>query len=157
MHKPKIFFEIIQRTIALLTITFSASCGTLDQYHGKQNNLDLSIKAFNSEFESKAIETSGRFVHPNHRAKFMGQSLDVIKRVTFYEATVLDMRFFKNGVPANITSGGPEKDFDRSVVIIRYQAAVLPSAKIETIFSEQEWILVGEQWLVIPNLSPLLD
>ena len=74
--------------------------------------------------------------------------------VYFIEGRV---KFFKNGVPAVITSKGPEKGFNRAIVTIRYQLAILPSTKLVTRLVEQEWVLEGEQWMVIPDLSTLLE
>lgn len=146
----------------LITILFfllfgSVSCGSLDPYYKTQQNLDLSIKAFNFEFESKAMDSSARFVHPTQRAYFMGKSMEMTQRVTFYEATVLDIKFFKNGVPSINTSKGPEKGFDRAVVVIRYQVAVLPSTKLKSVIVEHEWVLDQGQWSVIPDLDGLLS
>ncbi len=150
-------FILIQRVFFFLLLLSSVSCETLDPYYKTQENLDLSIKAFNFEFESKAIDISSRFVHPAHRANYMAKSLEMSQRVTFFEATTLDIKFFKLGVPALITSKGPEKSFDRAIVIIRYQLAVLPSTKLKTLVVEQEWVLEGKQWVVIPDLSKFLE
>ena len=70
---------------------------------------------------------------------------------------ILDIKFFKIGVPVVITSKGPEKGFNRAIVTIRYQLAILPSTKLVTRLVEQEWVLEGEQWVVIPDLSTLLE
>lgn len=146
---PKVFFIFI-----LLSIT---SCETLDHYYKTQENLDLSVKAFNFEFESKAMDRSARFVHPDHRSNFLAKSLEMTKRVTFFEATVLDIKLFRNGAPATFTPKGPEKGIDRALIFIRYQLAVLPSTKLKTLIVEQEWVLIGEQWVVIPDLSKILE
>ncbi|MBC8286348.1 MAG: hypothetical protein H8E42_02625 [Nitrospinae bacterium] len=140
-------------TVILLLVIF-ASCKTLDHYYKTQEDLDLSIKAYNFEFESKAIDTSARFVHPANRAQYLAKSLEITKRLTFFEATILDIKFFNNGVP---TSGGSKKGFDRAIVVIRYQAAVLPSTKLKTLMVEQEWVLYQDQWVTIPDLSMLLE
>ena len=155
MFKPNQTFLLI--TIFFLLLFGSVSCGTMDQYYKTQENLDLSIKAFNFEFESKAMNSSARFVHPSQRAYFMGKSMEMTQRVTFYEATVLDIKFFKNGIPSINTSKGPEKGFDRAVVVIRYQVAVLPSTKLKSLIIEHEWVLNQGQWSVIPDLDSLLN
>ena len=131
-----------------------ASCGTLDPYLKTQEDLDLSIKAYNLEFESKAIDRTARFVHPDHRAEYMERSLEMTKRLTIFDATVLDIKLFNNGVQTSIVS---KENFDRAVVVMRYQLAVLPSNKLKNPIIEQEWVLYQEQWVIIPDLSTLLD
>ena len=131
-----------------------ASCGTLDPYLKTQEDLDLSIKAYNLEFESKAIDRTARFVHPAHRAEYMERSLEMTKRLTIFDATVLDIKLFNNGVQTSI---GSKENFDRAVVVMRYQLAVLPSTKLKNPIIEQEWVLYQEQWVIIPDLSTLLD
>jgi len=149
--------NLVQRVILFLLLFVSVSCETLDPYYKTQENLDLSIEAFNFEFESKAMNISARFVHPAHRANYKDQSLEMTQRITFFEATILDIKFFKIGVPVVTTSKGPEKGFNRAIVTIRYQLAILPSTKLVTRLVEQEWVLEGEQWMVIPDLSTLLE
>ena len=149
--------NLVQRVILFLLLFVSVSCETLDPYYKTQENLDLSIEAFNFEFESKAMNISARFVHPAHRANYKAQSLEMTQRITFFEATILNIKFFKNGVPVALTPKGPEKGFNRAIVIIRYQVAVLPSTKLVNRLIEQEWVLEGGQWLVSPDLSALLQ
>ena len=103
------------------------------------------------------MNISSRFVHPANRASYMDKSLELTQRITFFEATILNIKFFKNGVPVALTPKGPEKGFNRAIVIIRYQVAVLPSTKLVNRLIEQEWVLEGGQWLVIPDLSGLLQ
>ena len=112
-----------------------ASCGTLDPYLKTQEDLDLSIKAYNLEFESKAIDRTARFVHPDHRAEYMERSLEMTKRLTIFDATVLDIKLFNNGVQTSIVS---KENFDRAAVVMRYQLAVLPSTKLKNPIIEQE-------------------
>ena len=131
-----------------------ASCGTLDPYLKTQEDLDLSIKAYNLEFESKAIDRTARFVHPAHRAEYMERSLEMTKRLTIFDATILDIKLFNNGIQTSI---GSKENFDRAVVVMRYQLAVLPSTKLKNPIIEQEWVLYQEQWVIIPDLSTLLD
>lgn len=140
--------------ILLLLIFVSASCRTLDPYLKTQEDLDLSIKAYNLEFESKAIDRTARFVHPAHRAEYMEKSLEMTKRLNIFDATTLDIRLFNNAVPIPL---GAKEDFDRAIVVIRYQLAVLPSTKLKNPIIEQEWVLYQEQWVIIPDLSAFLD
>lgn len=137
----------------LLLIFASVSCKTLDRYYKTQEDLDLSIKAYNNAFESKAFDMSGRFVHPTYRSEYLAKSLEMSKRITIFEASILDIKLFNDGVP---TSSETAKDFNRAIVLTRYQTAILPSTKLETLVIEQEWVLYQEQWVVIPALSQFL-
>ncbi len=142
-------------TIFLFLAVFTSySCRTLGSFNQSQEDLDISIKAYNHDFESKAIDVSTRFVHPSHRAEYLSKSLEVSKRITFFDATILDIKFFNNGVP---TSSNSQEGFDRAIVVIRYQVAVLPSTKLESIIVEQEWVLYQDQWFIIPDLTSLLE
>jgi hypothetical protein len=137
----------------LLMFVF-ASCGTLDLYLKTQKDLDLSIKAFNLGFESKAIDRTALFVHPAHRAEYMAKSLEMAKRLTIFDSKILDIKFFNNGVQTSI---GSKEDYDRAIVVIRYQLVVLPSNKLKNPIIEQEWVRYQEQWVTIPDMSALLD
>ena len=137
-----------------LLVFTSTSCKSLDPFHKSQEDLDLSVKAYNLEFESKSIDSSAKFVHPEHRAQYLEKSLELTKRITIFEATVLDMKFSNNGVPISNIS---EEDFDRAIVVIRYQLAVLPSTKLKNFIYEQEWVLYQDQWFTIPDLNLFLD
>ena len=137
-----------------LLIFISASCKTLDPFYKNKEELDLNIKAYNLDFENKSIDRSARLVHPEHRAQYLAKSLEVTKRITIFEASTLGIKFFNNGVP---TLSIPDKDFDRAIVIIRYQLAVLPSTKLTSLIFEQEWVLYKNKWFTIPDLSAFLE
>lgn len=156
MPKPDLQHTIIYKAFSFFLLLGSASCGTLDPFSKVQENLDKSIKAFNFEFESKSVDSSARFIHPDHRVKFMRKSLEIVQRITFFQATILDIRFFKKGVPAVMTSSGPQNGFDQAIVVIRYQLAVMPSTKLKSLIVEQEWVLFNEQWVMVPDLEALL-
>ena len=84
----------------------------------------------------------------------MEKSLELKKRLTIFDSTILDIKFFDNGVQ---TSTGSKENFDRAIVVIRYQLAVFPSTILQNPTIEQEWVLHQEQWVTIPNISELLD
>jgi hypothetical protein len=152
MLKPVYYRAFAACLLSLIFI--SVSCQTLDPFHKTQEELDLSIKAYNLDFESKSIDRSARLVHPEHRAQYLAKSLEVTKRITIFEASTLGIKFFNNGVP---TLSLPDEDFDRAIVIIRYQLAVLPSSKLTNLISEQEWVLYQNKWFTIPDLSAFLE
>jgi hypothetical protein len=148
-----------ERSRALTAILFLimfvlASCETLGLYLKTQKDLDSSIKAYNLGFESKAIDRTALFVHPAHRAEYMEKSLEMTKRLTIFDSTILDIKFFNNGVQTSI---GSKEDFDRAIVVIRYQLAILPSTILKNPTIEQEWVLHQEQWVTIPDISQLFD
>ena len=84
----------------------------------------------------------------------MAKSLGMTKRLTIFDSTILDIKFINNGVQTSI---GSKENFDRAVVVMRYQLAVLPSTKLKNPIIEQEWVLYQEQWVIIPDLIKLLD
>jgi hypothetical protein len=137
----------------LLMFVFT-SCGTLDLYLKTQKDLDLSIKTYNLAFESKAFDRTTMFVHPAHRAEYMAKSLEMTKRLTIFDSIILDIKFFNNGVQTSI---GSQEDYDRAIVVIRYQLVVLPSNKLKNPIIEQEWVRYQEQWVTIPDLNAFLD
>jgi hypothetical protein len=137
----------------LLMFVFT-SCGTLNLYLKTQKDLDLSIKTYNLGFESKAFDRTAMFVHPAHRAEYMAKSLEMTKRLTIFDSIILDIKFFNNGVQTSI---GSQEDYDRAIVVIRYQLVVLPSNKIKNPIIEQEWVRYQEQWVTIPDLNAFLD
>ena len=137
----------------LLMFVFT-SCGTLDLYLKTQKDLDLSIKTYTLGFESKAFDRTAMFVHPAHRAEYMEKSLELTKRLTIFDSTILDIKFFNNGVQTSI---GSKEEFDKAIVVIRYQLAVLPSTILKNPTIEQEWVFHQDQWVIIPNISELLD
>jgi len=84
----------------------------------------------------------------------MAKSLEMTKRLTIFDSTILDIKFFNNGVQTSI---GSKEDYDRAIVVIRYQLFVLPSTKLKNPIIEQEWVRYQEQWVTIPNMRALLD
>jgi hypothetical protein len=84
----------------------------------------------------------------------MEKSLERRKRLSIFDSTILDIKFFNNGVQTSI---GSKEDYDRAIVVIRYQLFVLPSTKLKNPIIEQEWVLYQEQWVTIPDMRALLD
>ena len=84
----------------------------------------------------------------------MEKLLEMTKRLTIFDSTILDIKFFNNGVQTSI---GSKEDFDRAIVVIRYQLAILPSTILKNPTIEQEWVLHQEQWVTIPDINQLFD
>jgi hypothetical protein len=133
------------------------SCGTIDPFKQSQQELDIKIKAFNFEFESKAFERAARFVHPDFLNDFQQKSLEVFKNTTFLENTILDLKLFMDDQQVRLTSSDSSEDFNRSEVTILYQVSILPSTKLKTIIVEQEWIKWNDSWLVNPKIDLFLN
>lgn len=147
----------IQHRIAFLFLfLLIVSCGTLDPFVQSQKELDIKIKAFNFEFESKAFERAARFVHPDFLKDFQTKSLEVFKNTTFLENTLLDLKLFKDDKPVRLTPSDPAEDFNRSEVTIRYQVAILPSTNLKTLIVKQEWVKYKDTWVVNPKIDSFL-
>jgi hypothetical protein len=84
----------------------------------------------------------------------MTKSLEMTKRLDIFDSAILDIKFFNNGVQTSI---GSKESFDRAIVVIRYQLAVLPSTKLKNLIIEQDWVPQQEQWVTTPDISALLD
>ncbi len=133
------------------------SCGTLDPFNQSQKELDVKIKTFNFEFESKAFDRSARFVHPDYRGDFLKKTLEVSKKTSFLEASTLDLKFLLNDKSVSISPDGPTEEFNKAELTIRYQLSILPSTKLKTIVVKQEWIKLNNTWFVIPDIDSFLN
>ena len=133
------------------------SCGNLDPFRQSQKELDIKIKAFNFEFESKAFARAARFVHPDFLKDFLQKSLEVSKNTTFLENTTLDLKLFKDDEPISLTPSISAEDFNRGEVTIRYQVSILPSTNLKTIIVTQEWIKLKDTWVVNPKIDSFLN
>ena len=132
------------------------SCGTLDPFIQSQNELDIKIKAFNFEFESKAFARAVRFVHPDFLKDFQEKSLKVFRSTTFLENTTLELKFFEDDKLVRLTSSDSAEDFNRSEVTIHYQLTILPSTNLKTIIVTQEWTKLKNDWFVNPKIDSFL-
>jgi hypothetical protein len=133
------------------------SCGTIDPFKQSQEELDIKIKAFNFEFESKAFGRAARFVHPDFLDDFQQKSLEVSKNTTFLENTILDLKLFKDDQPVRIKPSDPAEDFNKGEVTIRYQVSILPSTNLKSIIVKQEWVKLKDTWFVNPKIDSFLN
>ena len=132
------------------------SCGTLDPFRQNQEELDIKVKAFNFEFESKAFARAARFVHPDFLKDFQEKSLKVFRSTTFLENTTLELKFFEDDKLVRLTSSDSAEDFNRSEVTIHYQLTILPSTNLKTIIVTQEWTKLKNDWFVNPKIDSFL-
>ncbi len=77
--------------------------------------------------------------------------------MTSYDRSTVDIQYLDGDQPVKITTEGPEKEFDKAIVTLRYQISVLPSNQLKTIMLDQVWVLNNELWQVEPNLGVLLE
>lgn len=136
---------------------FIVSCGTLDPFKQSQEELDIKIKAFNFEFESKAFARAARYVHPDFLEDFRKKSLEVSKNTTFLDNTILDLKLFMDDQPVRLNPSDPEDDFNKGEVTIRYQVSILPSTNLKTIIVNQEWMKLKDTWFVNPKIDSFLN
>jgi hypothetical protein len=149
-------FRNQHRIKLLFLFLLIVSCGTLDPFIQSQNELDIKIKAFNFEFESKAFARAARFVHPDFLKDFQDKSLKVFKNTTFLDNTTLELKLFKDHKPVRLTPSDSAKDFNRIEATIRYQVTILPSTKLKTIIVTQEWKKLKNGWFVNPKINSFL-
>ena len=128
----------------------------LDASMDPRNILMESIHWYNKKFESKMMNSCVLYVTPEKRAEFMTDSLKIVQKVTFYETSIIDIQFSRDGQPAKMHGTEPEKDVDKATVVLRYQFSVLPSVTVKTIIIEQEWNRHGNGWFVSPDLKKYL-
>lgn len=81
---------------------------------------------------------------------------DIQGRVSFLNAQTLNIAYFKDGKPLEISAENPEGEVDEAVITMRYKVAISPSNKLKTFIHEQRWKLNGEIWLLEPDLKPFL-
>ena len=132
------------------------SCETLAPFKQSQEELDIKIKAFNFEFESKAFVRAARYVHPDFLEDFQQKALEVTKNTTFLENTILDLKLFKDDQPVRLIPSDPAEDFNKGEVTIRYQVSILPSTNLKTIIVKQEWVKLKDIWVVNPKIDSFL-
>jgi hypothetical protein len=141
----------------ILLFLLIVSCGTIDPFKQSQDELDIKIKAFNFEFESKAFARAARYVHPDFLEDFQQKSLEVSKNTTFLENTILDLKLFNDDQPVRLTPSDPTDDFNKGEVTIRYQVSILPSTSLKSIIVKQEWIKLKDVWVVNPKIDLFLN
>lgn len=147
-------FSLYPADIALIFIvmTMLAACASYSQ-DKMHEDLNDSVYKFNQRFEGKMMDLSSAFVKMDQRRQFLTDSLKVKDKVVFYDSSVLDIQLFNNELPIKLTSNGAEDEFNKAVVTIRYQLAVLPSSQLKTILVDQVWVLDEKQWQVLPDLD----
>jgi hypothetical protein len=154
MKNPTPLFTLFSRTILIgLWISLFSACS---HYSTMTLNDDLqaNVYQFNKRFEGKMMDLSSAYVLQEKRKDFLVNSTYIKEKVTFYDSSILDIKFLDGNHPVQKTAEGAEKEVNQAIVTMRYQVAVLPSNQLRTILIDQVWMLNGEQWQVQPNLTP---
>ena len=131
------------------------ACAQFSQYsyENKQEDLQTKIYQFNKRFEAKMMDLSASYLPINKRRIFLIDSLKIKENVIFYDSSILGVQLFDGKLPVQIQVDGPEKEFNKAIVTMRYQMAVLPSNQIKTIFIDQLWLWKNKEWYVVPDLD----
>ncbi len=146
-------FSALPRLLAALSLFALAACASYAQSQSHED-LEKSIRAFNLRFEGKMMDISSPFVILDKQEEFLKKSLRVENDVTFYKTSILNVRLFDNDTPVRITSDGPDKEFNRADVLIRYQYTVRPSTQLRTQMVTQKWVHKEEDgWRVDPDID----
>jgi len=135
---------------------FLFGCAT-NPFEKSQEELDNKIKIFNSRFDTKSSHLVPFLVHESVRENFIQNIREVESRITILESNVLNMVFYKKGIPAPKDTDPDAADFDELTITITYQISILPSNRLITKTHEQKWIKEPTGWYVIPNLQDFLS
>ena len=144
--------HLMRIALACIVMTMFTACASYTK-DKMQGDLQDSVYKFNKRFEGKMMDISSVFVKMDKRRGFLTDSLKVKDQIVFYDSSLLDIQLFKDDLLIKQNSSGAEEEFNKAIVTIRYQLAVLPSNKIKTILVDQEWVQEDEQWWVVPDLD----
>ncbi len=146
------------RRLPLLLMFAFVLGGCMTGSHGqKTETLQKSLRVFNQQFESKMTDNILPLVHKEAREAFALESLEFRERVTFYESTPIDFRYYKDDQELKTTADGPEEGYNRAIAKIRYRFVTLPGNQLRTLVLDQEWVYEDENWFVKPQIKPFLN
>lgn len=138
-----------------LALSFFSACSQYSLMR-KQDDLNTNIYQFNKRFEGKMMDLSAAYVSLAKRKEFLIDSNEIRKKVTFYDRSIVDIRYLDGDQPVKKTSEGAEKEFNKAIVTLRYQVSVLPSNQLKNLILDQVWVWKNELWQVEPDLGDLL-
>ncbi len=156
-RRPLIFSQAL-KLFGLLSIFLCMACAQYSKYSigEKQNDLQTKIHQFNKRFEAKMMDLSAAYLPLDKRRQFLIDSLKIKENVAFYESSILGVQLFNDDLPVKIKSEGPDSEFNKAIVSIRYQLSTLPSNQLKTIFVDQQWMFEEDGWFVDPKLESFL-
>ena len=142
----------------LCTVLSGTGCTTMDPFSKSQSDLEKSIRLFNRELESRSVETSSLFVSPPDRQEYLTKMHELKDKITFYESSVLDLKFYKDNIPISVEPDGKAgPGFDMVVATMRYKFSVSPATQLKTKIVHHEWKLLQNKWFVIPDINMFLE
>jgi hypothetical protein len=139
----------------LLALTFSACA--YDPAYNSINILREGVNGYNHRFESKLMESASPFVAEGKRGEFLADAMQVKEKVSFYEASIIDIKFYQDDQPIKTSQKDADEIINRAVVVLRYQLSILPSNSVKTVLIEQEWNRQGGTWFVSPDLKKYFE
>ena len=141
--------------LIFLSIILFSGCTSLANYSTseKSDELNAKIYQFNKRFEGRMMELSASYIPLDKRRQFMEDSLKIQEQVLFYGSSILEVKLFENETPVTFQENGPAHDFNKAVVTMRYQLAVLPSNRLKTLHVDQLWLWENDGWYVVPDLD----
>lgn len=140
-------FSLISRTLLIcLSTPLFSGCAQMSQYSiaEKETGLQTNISQFNKRFEGKMMDLGAAYLPAKKRRRFMEDSLKVKEKITFYDSSILETQLFEDELPVQMKANGP--DFNKAVVTMRYQLAILPSNRLKTILVDQIWLWEKQAW-----------
>ncbi|MFQ5716270.1 MAG: hypothetical protein ACE5GQ_04145 [Nitrospinales bacterium] len=147
---------ILTGTLPLLLALTFYGCAFEETHVESAARLQQSSRVFSDAFESKHSEASQVFLPVEMRETFMEKFQEIKKRVTFDEVEIVKIEYFKDGTPLKASRLGPDGDFNKAEITLRYQVAVAPSNTLKAVTAKQTWIKEGRDWTVLPDLDPFL-
>jgi len=151
-NRHPLLYILSHKIFVLFFILFCTACAHYSKVD-KKDDLQAKTYQFNKRFESKMMDLSAAYLPINKRRQFLIDSLKIKKNVTFYESSILDMQLFNDDLPVQIKTDGPDKEFNKAIVTVRYQLSTLPSNQLRTILVDQIWQWENDDWFVDPKLE----
>lgn len=102
------------------------------------------------------MDLSAAYLPIENRREFMVNSLKVKENVIFYDSSILHIQLYNDDQPVQTSLDGPDEEFNKAIVTMRYQMSILPSNKVETVLVDQLWRWENKEWFVIPDLDTFL-
>jgi len=147
--------RLAQIVVLALSFIFLFACASSEQTE-KTETLNRNMRIFNLKFESKRLDNLIPLVQDKVREDFALKTLEFQERVTFYNSTLLNLKYYKGEQLLTLGKDGLDEGFDKAVATVRYQFIVAPGTVLQTKMVKQEWVYENEGWYVIPELEPFL-
>jgi len=147
--------RLAQIVALALSFIFLFACASSEQTK-KTETLNRNMRIFNLKFESKRLDNLIPLVQDKVREDFSLKTLEFQERVTFYNSTLLNLKYYKGDQLLTLGKDGLDEGFDKAVATVRYQFIVAPGTVLQTEMVKQEWVYENEGWYVIPELEPFL-